>query len=440
MKFYLAVFGCQMNTNDADRLRTILQTTGGVESESPEGADCIIFVTCSIRQQSEDRIFGQLRKYSGQGKILGITGCMVRTTSTRSAEVRDRLFARTEYIDFAFRISDASQLPEMLREFFPLPAEFFEKDFGGIFDTFPTQRQKVSAFVPISTGCDHHCTYCIVPHTRGAERCRSHSEILAECQKFLAEGAREITLLGQNVNRWYRGERGKNPYQTDFALLLEEIAQLPNLKWLRFLSPHPQHLGDDVLQVMAKNPNICRHLHLPVQSGDDEMLRRMARGYTVSKFCETLATAREMMPEITISTDIIVGFCGETEEQFQHSLQLCEDEQFDMIYLAKFSVRPKTPAEKWDDDVSIDEKKRRFHVLNEVLRQSSAANLKTEMGKTREVLVDRVDENNIAEGHTEHMRTVFFPVGARGSECVGTFVSVVITESDFFFLRGEMAE
>ena len=440
MIFHLAVFGCQMNVNDADRLRTILQAMGGVESDIPEEADCIIFVTCSIRQHAEDRIFGLLRKYSGQGKTLGITGCMVRRTSTRSFEKRDPLFHRTEYIDFAFRISDAAQLPELLREFFPIPGEFLEKDLGGIFDTFPTQRQRTSAFVPISTGCDHHCTYCIVPHTRGAERCRSRSEILAECQKFLAEGAQEITLLGQNVNRWYHGERGKNPYKTDFAQLLEEIARLPHLKWLRFLSPHPQHLGDDVLQVMEKNPNICRHLHLPVQSGDDAMLRRMARGYTVAKFRETLAKAREMMPGITVSTDIIVGFCGETEEQFQHSLQLCEDEQFDMIYLAKFSVRPGTPAAKWDDDVSIAEKKRRFAALNEVLRASSARNMKTEIGEVREVLVDSVDEKNIAKGHTEKMRTVFFPVGARGSEFVGKFVSVRITESEFFSVQGEMTE
>ena len=438
MKFHLVVFGCQMNANDADRVRTILQKMGATETENPENAEMVIFVSCSIRQHAEDRVFGLLRKYAKTGKILGITGCMVRRTSTQNSEKKDKLLSRAKNIDFVFRIADAPKLPELLREFFPIPDEFLEKDFGGIFEIFPTQKNRASAFVPISTGCDHHCTFCIVPHTRGAEKCRSRDEIIAECQKFLDAGAVEITLLGQNVNRWYFGERGKNPFKTDFALLLEEIANLPKLKWLRFLSPHPQHLGDDVLRVMAENKTICRHLHLPVQSGDDEMLRKMARGYSAKKFSETLQKARELMPEISISTDIIVGFCGETENQFQKTVELCERENFDMIYIAKFSVRPNTPAAKWADDISLDEKKRRFAILNEVLKKSSAKNLKTEIGKTREVLIDAVDDKNIARGHTEQMRTVFFPVGRRGKDFVGKMVSVKITAAETFFVRGKM--
>lgn len=452
-----------MNVNDADRLRTIFEAIGGEEVEKMEEADLVIYVTCSVKQHAEDRIFGliaKLAKKHHQEKkkpvVTAITGCMARKTSSRfTEEKKDTLLRRSDSIDLVFRIKEANKLPELLKDFFPEVDEF-RGEFPGIFETVPTQKNPHSAFVPISTGCDHHCTYCIVPHTRGKEECRSKEEILAECKALIEKGAKEITLLGQNVNRYYAGERGKNPYRTDFAELLDEVAQLEGLTWLRFLSPHPQHLGEDVIEVMAKHENICEHLHLPVQHGDDEMLRKMARGYTVEKFKETLKMAREKLPDLGVTTDIIVGFCGETEEQHQNSITLCKDEQFDMIYISKFSVRPNTPAAKWDDDVSLDEKKRRFHEMNEVLKTGSKKHNQEEVGKVRTVLVDKIissppekgevegvsesekNEPIIAEGHTSQTRRVQFEVGSRAEEFIGEFVEVKITDAKTFILEGEL--
>jgi len=443
MKFSLVVFGCQMNENDADRLRTILNALGATEEGDAEKADLVIIVTCSIRQHAEDRVYGLLKKLKKTGRILALTGCMVQKTSLKKYETeeeaknRDPLLKRVIPLDFVFRIKEAQKLPDLLRRFFPISDEF-SGEFAGIFQTLPTQKQKYSAFVPISTGCDHFCTYCIVPHTRGREECRPQEEILEECHQLVAAGAKEITLLGQNVNRYYRGIRGKNPHQTDFAQLLEEVAQIPELIWLRFLSPHPQHLGDDVLEVMAQNSNICDHLHLPIQSGDDKILRKMARGYTAKQFQEITKKARKMMPDIAITTDVIVGFCGETKEQFENSKQICDEENFDMNFIAKFSVRKNTPAQKWDDDVSLEEKKRRFHALNEILKKTSLANKKAQMGKTELVLIDSVDEKDIAKGHTEHGRGIFFPIGKRGSEATGEMVSVCVTGAKEFYLEGKM--
>lgn len=453
LKYNLAVFGCQMNVNDADRLRTILEAIGGKEVEKMEDADLVIYVTCSVKQHAEDRIFGLIAKLAKKHRkerkkpvITAITGCMARKTSSRfTEEKKDALLRRSDSIDVVFRIKESNKLPELLKDFFPEVDEF-RGEFPGIFETVPTQKIAHSAFVPISTGCDHHCTYCIVPHTRGKEECRSKKEILAECKALIKKGAQEITLLGQNVNRYYAGERGKNPYRTDFAELLDEVAQLEGLTWLRFLSPHPQHLGEDVIEVMAKHKNICRHLHLPVQHGDDEMLRKMARGYTVEKFRETLQMARERLPDLGVTTDIIVGFCGETEEQHKNSLTLCQKEQFDMIYISKFSVRPNTPAAKWEDDIPLDEKKCRFHEMNEVLKISSKKNNEAEVGKVRTVLVDKIltpeDEREngkiIAEGHTNQSRRVQFQVGFRAEECIGKFVKVKISNAKHFLLEGEL--
>ncbi len=455
MKFHLAVFGCQMNSNDADRIRTVLHGIEGKEVQTPEEADFVIYVTCSIRQHAEDRIFGLISNLRKQKKkeerlmnteeelahrrrpVIAVTGCMVEKTSSQTSDKKDKLLVRSDKIDLVFRIEDAPSLANILREYFPISDEY-SGEFPGIFETLPTQTQNYSAFVPLSTGCDHHCTYCIVPHTRGKEVCRSKDEIINECKEMISRGAKEITLLGQNVNRYYFGKRRINPYRTDFAELLDEIAKLDGLVWLRFLSPHPQHLGEDVLDVMAENQNICSHLHLPVQSGDNEMLQKMARGYTVEKFKETVSLARKKNPGISVTTDVIVGFCSETEEQFQNTKRLCKEENFDMVYISKFSVRPHTPAAQWEDDVPLVEKKRRYHEINEVLKKSSKTNNMGDIGKVMKVLVDRVNDKNIAQGHTSENKIVEFQVGNKGRRFIGEFVDVKITGAKMFYLEGKI--
>jgi len=252
---------------------------------------------------------------------------------------------------------------------------------------------------------------------------------------LIKQGAKEITLLGQNVNRYYFGKRSSNPARSDFAELLREVSELPGLKWLRFTSPHPQHMGEDVLEVMANSPTICRQLHLPVQSGNDQILRRMARGYTVEQFQKILKKARELMPDIALSTDIIVGFPSETEEQLQDSLKLCQQESFDQVYIGKYSPRRNTPAFKWDN-IPLKIKKTRWHQLNEVLKKTAAHNLSRDIGKTLEVLVDTVDKNNLATGRTSQNRKVLFQVGKRGQEFIGKFINVKINSAKTFLLEG----
>lgn len=441
MKFALIVFGCQMNQNDADRLRTILRELGGSEVENAEEADLNIFVTCSVRQHAEDRVYGLMHKIvleKGPGNVVNaVTGCMVRQTGSRKQGGRDPIFQKGSAVDIAFRITDTPRLPELLQDYFPALSEF-GGEFAGIFETMPTQKQAFSALVPISTGCDHHCTYCIVPHTRGREVCRPREEILAECRRHLAAGAKEITLLGQNVNRYYFKERRVNPHRTDFAELLDEVAALPDLRWVRFLSPHPQHLGEDVIEVMAKHPTICRHLHLPAQSGDDEMLRKMARGYTAQKFRETVELARERIPGISITTDIIVGFCGETEAQFQNSVRLADEVEFDQIFISKFSPRPFTPAAKWPDDVPLAEKKRRYHELNAVLKKTAKKSNRADVGRQVEVLIDRVDpKTGIAQGHTNENKTIFIDANRDLADLIGEIVPAKVTAAETFYLKGE---
>ena len=435
-----------MNVNDADRVRTLLLQIGWEEAAEMLEADIVIFVTCSIRQHAEDRVWGLIRnvkKHAAQhnkNSIVGVTGCMVRQTSSRITprQEQDKLLKQSDRIDFVFRIKEAPQLPQLMKEFFPIPEEFLDNEFENIFDAMPTQKVKHAAFVPISSGCDHFCTYCIVPYTRGKEECLKREHILKECRELIDQGAKEITLLGQNVNRYYFGERQVNPYRTDFAELLDQVAKLDHLQWLRYTSPHPQHLGEDVLEVMASNSNICRHLHLPVQAGNDQVLRRMARGYTVEQFRKTLAKARKMMPDIAITTDIIVGFPGETEEQFQDTLELCRAESFDKIFIGKYSPRPNTPAAKWDN-ISLEEKKRRYYELNELLKETSAHNLRQDIGQIKQVLIDRVDsETRIATGRTTQNRTVDVQVGQESERFVGQFVEVEITSSKTFLLEGKL--
>ena len=442
MKFHLLVFGCHANVADSERLRTLLKKLGGTEVETPQEAELLLFVTCAVRQHAEDRVFGFLKRFSRPGLVMAVTGCMTTRTSLRGEQSADPLFQKNPHINIVFQIKDADQLPRLLAPFFPAArlAEFSD-EFPGIFGALPTPTPNCgSAFVPISTGCDHRCTFCIVPSRRGDEVCRPRADILADVRAAVENGAGEITLIGQNVNRWYAGERGRNPYQTDFAGLLEEVSRVDGVRWLRFLSPHPQHFGPDVIEVMAKRPNICPHLHLPVQSGDDEILRRMARGYTVERFRQQLADVRAAVPGIAITTDVIVGFCTETEQAFERTLQLAKEESFDQIFIGKFSPRPNTPAKNWPDDVPLIEKKRRFRALDDVVQASGAQNRLAEVSSTCEVLVDRVDEHGTAHGRNARNRRVRFAAGRRGAAgFTGTFVDVRITAGEGFTLVGEMA-
>ena len=439
MKLYaLTTFGCQMNYADSERLETVLESIGFQRTERTEDADVVFINTCSIKQHAEDRVHGLVHNVKKLGKLVGITGCMVRKSSTQKSEEKDGLLKKHEKIDFVFRIEEMGQVPDLLKEFFPrvLRPEFSfdELDYLNI---HPKRSENFRAFVPIMTGCDKFCTYCIVPYTRGRERSRGIEDILRECQEHIKNGAKEITLVGQNVNAYFLDDTTRKPLQrqTDFATLLDAVAQIPNLLRLRFTSPHPRHMGEDVLRVMAKHENIAKTLHLPVQSGSSEVLKRMGREHRIETFKKVTQIARTLMPNITITTDIIVGFCGETEKDFKETLRLFDEEQFLMVYISKYSQRKGTfAANRLEDDVSNEEKKRRFALLTEKLRETARNENKKAIGKTEQVLIDTI-ENGIASGKTHTGRTAEVPSDGEAI-FLGQMIPLLVESSGTWAVRG----
>ncbi len=440
MKFFIQTFGCQQNINDSERVASILENLDFVETENMEEADIIIFNTCSVRKHAEDRAFGYLRNANTLRKIkpriVGLTGCMVRKTSLKGDEIEDKLLKKNNYLDFVFRIEDAPKISDLISKKSVCSCEIGD-NLDQLFSIEPKLKKHYSAFVPIMSGCNKFCTYCIVPYARGREQSRSFMEIKKECEKMINRGVSEITLLGQNVNAYYLddSERPQRGNQTDFAYLLSEIAKISGLKRLRFTSPHPSQMGFDVIDVMAEHDNICNHLHLPIQAGSDEILQKMNRSHTKDDYQKITAYARKKIPKIAISTDIIVGFPGETEENFQDTLNLCEKEGFDMIYIAKFSPRKGTMASKMEDDVSLKEKKRRFHALNEILKASALAGNQACEGDVCEVLVEEIQENNRFGGKTEHNKNIYF--SSKKPFFIGDYVLVKVIKANPWFLEGE---
>lgn len=438
-KFFLQTFGCQQNINDSERVASILENAGFVETENMTDADVIIFNTCSVRKHAEDRAFGFLREAhrlrKEKPRQIGLTGCMARQTSTRDFEKQDKLLKKCIYLDFVFRIEDAPKLSELLNKK-EVEVCGIGENLQDLFAVTPKLQKHYSAFVPIMSGCNKFCTYCIVPYTRGREQSRSFAEIKKECENLVAKGATEITLLGQNVNAYFLddSERSQRGNQTDFAWLLHEIAKISGVKRLRFTSPHPSQMGFDVIDVMAEHDNICKLLHLPVQAGSDEILRAMNRSHTRADFQKITAYAREKMPNLAISTDIIVGFPGETEENFAETLDLCKQEEFDMVYIAKFSPRQGTAAAKMEDDVLWNEKKKRFHALNDVLRKSSLKRNLVFVGQKHVVLIEEIQESGKFGGKTEQGKIVYFD--SDEDLVVGDYVEVEIKKANNWFLEG----
>ena len=433
-----------MNYSDSEKLESVLDALGLQKTELQEECDMVIFNTCSIKQHAEDRVFGHVHNAKKQGKIVGLTGCMVKKTSSQLDEKneKDDLLTRTEKIDFVFCIEDMKNVPELLCHFDdtivrPNSTDFDELDYLNI---TPKLAENFRAFVPIMTGCDKFCTYCVVPFTRGKERSRPFADILKECHAHVQNGVKEITLVGQNVNAYFLDDTTRKTLQrqTDFAVLLEAVANIPELQRLKFTSPHPRHMGDDILEVMVAHKNIARTLHLPVQSGSSQILQKMGREHNIDRFTDFTKKAKESMPDITFTTDIIVGFCTETEDDFQKTLDLFEQEQFLMAYISKYSPRSGTfSGDKMKDDVSDSEKKSRFERLNEKLAQTALKENMRIVGGVEDVLVETV-RDEIASGKSHTGRTVKFPVGSKQDRFIGEIVSVQISSASEWSCIGEM--
>lgn len=415
-----------MNYSDAERVAAVLADYGYAPTTVADEADLQLFVTCSIRQKAEDRVYGLLRDLAGwkaarPGRQIGLTGCMVKRTSKRTETKPDPLLTKNVPLDFVWRIEDTGRLPELLGRG-GLPA--YGKTY---FSIQPSRGTGAQVFVPIMTGCDNWCTYCVVPVTRGREVSRPAEEVLAECRAAVARGAQEITLLGQNVDS-YAKRAGA------FAELLAAVAELPGLARLRFTSSHPKDLDARVIDVLASHPKIERHLHLPAQHGDDAILSRMNRGYTAAEYLERIAYFREKVPDGSVTTDLIVGFPGETDQQFANLIEFYKKAAFEFAFIARYSPRPGTAAAKMAAQIPADVKATRWRELNELLRQTTAAAYARWHGRMLEVLVENVVDG-VASGRSSQFFLVKFPT--TNADLVGKMVRVRVTQPREVELIGE---
>ncbi len=444
-KFHLITYGCQMNKNDSERIAALLADLGFSEAETPEDADVVLMNTCSVRQTAEDRVFGNVRhfrefKRRNPELIIGVTGCM-------PGRDRDgKLRAKLPDVDLFFPTADLPQLPKWLAEHFPelvntteLADDYLKlRPLRRHFHAVQHESEVFQAYVTIQTGCNQFCTYCVVPFSRGLERNRPVADILGEIRELAVQGCIEVTLLGQTVNSYRAPDPERfssaNPYHDHFAALLWEVNQVPGICRIHYTAPHPMHMTDEVIDALTL-PKQVHFIHLPVQAGDNEVLRRMNRRYTAEQYLEVIRKIRAARREIAIGTDIIVGFCGETAEQFERTLELYRAADFDISYNAMYSPRSGTAAHKaFKDDVPRDEKKRRWRELQALMEEAVLRKNQKYVGQTVEVLVEK-HEAGICSGNSREMKLVQF-VGAE--DLTGQIVPVKIGQAREWVLGGTL--
>ena len=444
-KVYVETYGCQMNISDGELMEGILVEKGYEVSTSAEEADVIIVNTCAIREHAEERVLGRVGQLYGIKKerpevIIGVTGCMAQ-------RLGDNLLQRAPYVDLVMGPDGYRSLPEQLERIHigakSMPSRSSKKrgpqlavldlDVGENYEGLVQRRTSpVSAWVPIQRGCDHKCTFCIVPYVRGPEKNRKSSDILNEVREIAEAGRTEVTLLGQTVNS----------YESDgvfFHELLRSVARIDGIRRVRFTSPHPNDVTPELLRVMAEEPTICEQLHLPLQSGNDKVLRRMLRRYTVDTFLEKVTLARDLIPDLSLSTDIIVAFPGESEDQFEDTLDLLRQVRFDDAYTYKYSLRDGTPATRFpeSDFLSNEEAQIRLTKLIEVHRSIQNDINKGEVGRIEEVLVEKKGrETSQVLGRTRRNKVVAFNAS---SEIIGTYHQVLLTGTTGATFMGELA-
>jgi tRNA-2-methylthio-N6-dimethylallyladenosine synthase len=432
-KYHVITFGCQMNKNDSERIESIFQALQMVPALGEEDADVILMNSCSVRQSAEDRIFGFSRRFAAMKQtrpnlIVAVTGCM--PGRDKDGKFREML----EGIDLYFPTKDMIHLPKWLTELNPAlsPMENLDEHY---FSLRPTLQKTYQAFVTLQTGCNHFCTYCVVPFARGLEVNRSLKQILDEVKDLAARGCVEVTLLGQIVNHYVAPDKeyfsAQNPYKkSDFAKLLWEINQIEGIERIHYTAPHPIYMTEEVIDALTL-PKQVNFLHLPVQSGNDEVLRRMNRRHKRDFYIDLIQKIREKKPNIALGTDIIVGFCGETQEQFEDTVDLFKQCDFDISYTAQYSTRSGTLAVKaFTDDVKKEEKKRRWWVLQSLMEQRVEEKNQLYVEKKVSVLVEKSD-GVWCEGNSSEMKRVRF----KGDEsCIGKIFEVEVYKAGLWML------
>lgn len=482
-KYHIWTVGCQMNQADSQRIQSILDELGWEET-SMDQANLVILNTCSVRKAPEEKAHNQLAqlkhaKSKRSDLLVAMMGCMIGNQKTI-----DELGKRYPHIDLFMKVEQADILPRFLEERWTpisgagcLDIEYMPNDDNTdtldsasetVLPTFATSTNTIgkrtvlpmaitpkpgertahyptkiesaqaspTAWLPVILGCNKVCTYCIVPYRRGRERSRPIAELLVEARSLVSKGAKELTLLGQTVEAY-----GLDlPDKPDLSHLMSDLSEIAGLERIRFMTSYPRHMTDSMIERMAHLPKVCEHLNIPVQAGDDALLKRMKRGYTLDEYREKIQRVRELWPGITLSTDVIVGFCGETEEEFRHTLDLLKEIRFDVVHVAAYSVRPGTVAARWDDDIPLAEKKRRLHAVEEVQSAIALEINQQYIGKIEEVLVEEENTTHGRQqwkGRNRTNKLVFFPHPAEDNVIqAGDLVKVTIERTTPWSLQG----
>jgi tRNA-2-methylthio-N6-dimethylallyladenosine synthase len=435
-KVFIKTFGCQMNEYDSDKMVDVLRAAEGYEpTQDVEQADLILFNTCSVREKAQEKVFsdlGRIKHLKQRGVQIGVGGCV-------ASQEGSAIIERAPYVDVVFGPQTLHRLPEMLRQRQAQGRQQVDISFPEIekFDHLPPGRvEGATAFVSIMEGCSKYCSYCVVPYTRGEEVSRPFEDVLVEIAGLADQGVKEVTLLGQNVNA-YRAPMGGSAELADLATLIEYVADVPGIERIRYTTSHPNEFTPALIAVYGRVPQLVSHLHLPVQHGSDRILMAMKRGYTAMEYKSTVRKLRAVRPELSLSSDFIVGFPGETEEDFGRMMKLIADTGFDNSFSFIFSPRPGTPAAALQDDTPHAVKLERLQRLQAAIDANVRSISASRLGTVQRVLVEGAARKNAAElfGRTECNRAVVFAGAAR---LVGQMVDVRITEAPQRALRGEV--
>ena len=447
LKYNILTMGCQLNENDSEKICGMLEKMGYVKTENVKEADIALFNTCCVRENAEERLFGkvgELKKLKEEkGIIIAIGGCMMQ-----EKHITDKIKQSYPYVDIIFGTHTLYKFPEDLYKALEEKRKIedvIDVD-GEIYEGLPIKRDsKIKASVTIMNGCNNFCSFCIVPYVRGRERSRSPRDIINEIRELAKEGYKEITLLGQNVNSYLRVEREKSiPFEEyervhSFATLLEAINKIDGIERIRFVSPHPKDFTDDVIDAIAKCDKVCKLIHLPLQSGNTRVLKVMNRKYTKEQFLDLVDKMKARIPNLTLSTDIIVGFPGETEEEFEDTLDVVKKVNFEQVYMFIYSRRVGTPGDRMKDQIPEKVKHERFNRLKELVESGIEENNKKYIGTYQKVLVEGESKNNkdMLTGRTDSNKVVVFE-GSK--DLINKIVDLKIVSEHMWYLKGKIDE
>ena len=445
LKYNILTMGCQLNENDSEKICGMLEQMGYERTDNQKEADLVLLNTCCVRENAEDRLFGKLgelkRLKEEYGIIIAIGGCMMQ-----EKHITDKIKESYPFVDILFGTHTLHKFPQNLYQ--ALKEKKKQEDIidieGEIYEGLPIKRSsKIKASVTIMNGCNNFCSYCIVPYVRGRERSRQPKDIIDEIKDLAKQGYQEITLLGQNVNSYLRVEREKDiefePYEgvNSFATLLKAINKIDGIERIRFVSPHPKDFTDDVIDAIAACDKICKLVHLPLQSGNTKVLKEMNRKYTKEQYLALVEKMQKRIPDLTLSTDIIVGFPGETEEEFEDTLDVVRKVKFEQVYMFLYSRRVGTPGDKMENQILEEQKHDRFNRLKVLVESQIQENNQKYVGTIQKVLVEGESKNNkdLLTGRTDSNKVVIFE-GSK--ELIGTMQDLRIVSEHMWYLKGEI--